>query len=53
MSGMSMRIGEPKAPFACVCCRAEFTFSIDAGGLCDMCNAGNCPACGHDGEGWL
>lgn len=53
MSEMGMRIGEPKAPFACFCCRAEFIFTIDSGGLCDMCNDGDCPACGQDDENWL
>ena len=32
---------------------SRFNFTIDSGGLCDVCNSGDCPACGQDDEDWL
>lgn len=39
--------------YDCLCCKAEFAFTIDSGGLCETCNEGECPNCGHDDEAWL
>jgi len=36
----------------CFCCKAEFVFTVDSGGLCDTCNNGDCPRCQHDGD-WM
>jgi hypothetical protein len=52
MSVVGMRMGVPNASFSCFCCGAEFSFTIDSGGLCDACNDGDCAACGEDDEDW-
>jgi hypothetical protein len=53
MAVMGMGIGVPNTSFSCFCCRAEFLFTIDSGGLCDACNDGECATCGEDDEDWL
>ena len=30
----------------CLCCKTEFVFAVDSGGLCDTCDDGDCPDCG-------
>lgn len=32
----------------CLCCKTEFVFTIESGGLCDLCNEGDCPRCVED-----
>lgn len=34
----------------CLCCQAAFAFTVDSGGLCGVCNEGQCPGCGQAGE---
>ena len=47
------RAADAQSPDAwCLCCAAEFTFTIDSGGLCEVCNEGQCPTCGQS-RVWL
>jgi hypothetical protein len=32
----------------CFCCKEEFLFDVESGGLCDTCNDGDCECCGDD-----
>lgn len=40
------------ARHGCLCCKAEFAFTVGSGGLCERCNEGECPGCGHDDGDW-
>lgn len=48
------KVGAPGEMSECFCCKAEFVFTIDSGGLCDACNENECPKCYDDEyEDWL
>jgi hypothetical protein len=53
VSGLSVRMDVSNTLFVCLCCGAEFIFSIDSGGLCGACNDGECAACGEVDQDWL